>query len=354
MIHSFKMNSVLGIGALLGATLALMPSAFAQRGYRQADLVSDMSGQAKFTDSDAVNPWGIIIDGDSVVVAQNGTGRISIYQLGNYSEAQVINIPPAGGATPTGIVLNDSGADFIITNGAFTSFARYLVATENGTIAGWSSEVDVDNAIEVVDNSASDAVYKGLALGINAGGRILLATDFHNDKVDVFDTHFNPLFSFTDDTLPPGFAPFGIAVIDDIVYVSFALQDAAGEDDVPGEGNGYVVTFDIDGNRLRPFISQGPLNSPWAIVRAPDAFGGFSNTILVGNFGDGKINGFDNEDGSFLGRLKNKRKQHITVEGLWGIAVVDHDRDVDTLLFTSGPLAEAHGLIGRLKAREVE
>jgi uncharacterized protein (TIGR03118 family) len=295
-----------------------------------------------------VNPWGILIDGDAVVVALNGTGRIVVYQLGKYDDPQVIAVPPTGSA-PTGIVLNNSG-DFVITKGSQADPARYLVATEDGTIAAWVETVDPDNAIEVVDNSADDAVYKGLALGTNAGGRLLFATDFHNNKVDAFDKNFNPLFSFTDDTLPPGYAPFGITNIDGVLYVTFALQDDDKEDDVPGVGNGYVDVFDTDGNMIRRFASQGTLNSPWGIVRGPDDFGGFTGTILIGNFGDGMINGFL-EDGTFEGRLKNKRKQVITIEGLWGLATVNHDEGGDTLLFTAGLADESHGLIGRIRPR---
>jgi len=285
-------------------------------------------------------------------VANNGTGRITIYQLGEFADAQVIDIPPSGGATPTGIVLNDT-ADFKITKGSVTNPPRYLVATEDGTIAGWADSLDPDNAIVVVDNSSAKSVYKGLALGSNEGGNILLATDFHNNKVDVFDANFTPLPSFTDSTLPQGFAPFGIAVIDGKLYVTFAQQDSDAHDDVPGPGNGYVDIFDMNGNLSTRFASQGSLNSPWQVVKAPDDFGGFSNAILIGNFGDGHIGGFDATDGSVLGRLKNKRKEVITIDGLWGFGFAIHEHGGhDTLLFASGLDDEAHGLIGRLRPRE--
>ena len=38
--------------------------------------------------------------------------------------------------------------------------------------------------------------------------------------------------------------PFGIRNIGGTIYVTYALQDAAKHDDVPGEGHGFVNAFD--------------------------------------------------------------------------------------------------------------
>src|SRR5262249_50881646 len=132
----------------------------------------------------------------------------------------------------------------------------------------------------------------------------------------------------------------------------FAVQDSDAEDDVPGRGNGFIDTFSVDGSLMAHFASQGNLDSPWGIALAPDDFGGFSGTVLVGNFGNGEIIGFDPSTGTPLGRLKDKNKQKISIEGLWGIAFPPKSGGGrDLLLFASGPEGESHGLLGRLRPR---
>src|SRR5262249_30032439 len=154
-------------------------------------------------------------------------------------------------------------------------------ATEDGTIAGWNSSVDPTHAVLAVDKSASGAVYKGLALGFNAKGAFLFATNFHAGTVDVFDSNFRSVRTrrgLKDPHLPKGFAPFGISAINSHLYVTYAKQDADKHDDVAGAGNGFIDIFDTEGHLLKRFTSRGQLNSPWGMAWAPfERFGEFNN-----------------------------------------------------------------------------
>ncbi len=162
--------------------------------------------------------------------------------------------------------------------------------------------------------------------------------------------------SFTDPNLPAKFAPFGIQNIGDKLYVTYAMQDDAGEDDVAGDGNGYVNVFDMNGNLLKRLISGGPLDSPWGLALAPANFGEFSNDLLVGNFGDGKINAFDPVTGAYRGTLSDSVGDPLVNLGLWGLKFGNggNGGNTDALFFTAGipgpnGTVEDHGLFGRIE-----
>src|SRR5262249_10949475 len=227
-----------------------------------------------------------------------------------------------GTSPPTGVATNATSG-FVISSGAQSAPSTELFATEDGTIAGWNSSVDPTHAIIAVDNSASGAVYKGLALGFNADAAFLFATNFHAGTIDVFDSNFDPVRTdggFEDPDIPDGFAPFGIAAINSHLYVTYAKQDAAGHDDVAGPGNGFIDIFDTEGNLLKRFTSQGQLNSPWGMAWAPfEGFGNFNNALFVGNFGDGSVNAFDFDSGEFLGKVSDASGKPINIPGVWAL-----------------------------------
>ena len=228
--------------------------------------------------------------------------------------------------------------------------------------------MDSTHAILVVDRSAvkqkgfTGAVYKGLALATSGSGSFLFATNFRFGVVEKFDTQFHLVASFTDPDLArtcpilqsPAqcFAPFGIQSINDQLYVTFALQDAAHHDDVAGAGNGFVDVFDTDGRLIRRFASEGTLDSPWGLTLAPANFGTFSNALLVGNFGDGRINAFNALTGRFLGQLQSGNANAIAINGLWGLAFGNgfSAGNTNTLFFTAGFNDEANGLFGTIVA----
>jgi uncharacterized protein (TIGR03118 family) len=154
--------------------------------------------------------------------------------------------------------------------------------------------------------------------------------------------------AFTDPKIPAGFAPFGIQNINGDLFVTYTMQDAAKHDDVAGRGHGFVDIFDTDGHLLRRFASGGALNSPWGVARASFAFGRFSGDILVGNFGDGKINAFDSE-GNLVDNLKDGKGKPVVIDGLWTSTLGGgRNSSSDTLYFTAGPNNETDGLFGTI------
>src|SRR2546425_6315869 len=258
--------------------------------YIPHNLVSDGAVAADLVDPNLVNAWGLV-SGPTTPwwISDNGTGRSTLYNVGTGSIPLIVTVPGAMGqqSAPTGVVFN-GGSGFVVNNGVGTSPARFIFASEDGTISGFRG-VPV---VLAVDNSASGAVYKGLAIDNPPAGNFLYATNFHAGTIDVFDSHFNPVHipgAVTDRTLPAGYAPFGIQNIGGTIYVTYALQDADKHDDVPGEGHGFVNAFDTAGNLIRRVASKGQLDSPWGLALAPADFGSFSGDLLVGNFGNGRI-----------------------------------------------------------------
>jgi uncharacterized protein (TIGR03118 family) len=299
-------------------------------------------------DANLVNPWGIVFGPTgNLWVANNGTSTSTVYDgIGN-SLGINISIPgnnPQNGAAPTGIVFNWT-TDFAIPG---VGPSLFLYAGEDGTISAVNSS---NTATVVVNRSTTGAVYKGLALGANNGTNFLYATNFKNNSVDVFDTNFQFVASFTDSSLPAGFAPFGITNIAGTLWVTFAKQLGPNNvDDEPGVGNGFVDVFGGDGSLLRRFASNGQLNSPWAVVLAPSNFGLFSGAILVGNFGDGLINAFSTS-GAFLGVLLDATTTApLQINGLWGLAF-GPGFPAAALYFSAGPGFETQGLVGTLTPR---
>src|SRR5262245_3078643 len=248
--------------------------------FAQTNLVTDDQtvlanlglAPAARTDPNLVNPWGIALGTNSGLwVAENGTGTAESFDGGGQAIQPAVTIPGPGGtgaSAPTGVATNDTGG-FVISSGSAAGPATELFATEDGTIAGWSNSVDPTHAVVAVDNSAAGAVYKGLAMGFNAGGAFLFATNFHDGTIDVFDSNFRPVHlhrnAFKDSKIPDGFAPFGISAINSHLYVTYAKQDADKHDDVAGAGNGFIDVFDTAGHLLTRFASGGPLNSPWGM-----------------------------------------------------------------------------------------
>jgi uncharacterized protein (TIGR03118 family) len=330
--------------------------------YVQTDLVSDIPGRANFTDPDLVNPWGLVASSRSPWwVNDNGTGLSTLYNGSGVKQGLVVTIPPPMGspagttATPTGIVFNGT-SDFLLTSSP-TSQAFFIFATEDGTISGWNPTVDLTHAVLKVDNFAAGAVYKGLALGSNSSGNFLYATNFHAGTVDVFDASFHPVTlsgSFTDPNILPGYAPFGIRDINGNLYVTYAKQNAEKHDDVAGPAHGFVDVFDTNGNLLQHLIQHGQLNSPWGLALAPADFGQFSNDLLVGNFGNGRINAYDPNTGDFIGRLTSRPGNPIVIDGLWGLSFGNGGNagPTNTLFFTAGLNDEADGLFGTLQAAD--
>jgi uncharacterized protein (TIGR03118 family) len=325
--------------------------------YQQRNLVSDGFVAADHVDPNLVNAWGVAFNPFGFVWVADADGMVStLYDGDGNINPLVVQIPtPAAGTggNPTGIVYNGSNG-FVVSNGTTSGASRFLFATEQGVIAGWAPAVDGTHALRAVDNSAGGASYKGLALSAGGNGQLLYATDFHNARVDVFNSSFQPVAlpagAFTDPKLPAGYAPFGIQALGGDIYVTYGKQNADRDEEVAGRGLGFVDVYDPNGMLLRRVASRGALNAPWGLALAPAGFGGFGGALLVGNFGDGRINGYDPMFGESLGTLRGVDGKPITIDGLWGIAFGNGllHQPVDTLFFAAGPDDEEHGLYGRL------
>ena len=333
------------------------PAVFGANQYVQHNLVSDIPGMADQTDANLVNPWGISFSPTSPFwISNNHSGITSVYD-GTGKPALTVGIPaPPNGAppaSPTGQVYNDTPG-FVLSGKP----ASFIFSTEDGTISGWNSSADPKNAVILVDNSPAGAVYKGIAVANTSNGPMLFAANFNAGTIDVFDANLSPAATsggFADAALPAGYAPFNIARIGQKLYVTYAVQDDAKHDDVPGAGNGLVDVFDFNGNLLGRLIANGALNSPWGVAMAPSNFGDFSNTLLVGNFGDGTINAFDPCSGAYIGTLADQNGAAIAIPGLWALIFGNghNGGDATILYFTAGIPGggnlEDHGLFGSLQ-----
>jgi len=379
MTRTSKAIGTLAALTTIGAAMVSLPAQAedngqAARSYVQTNLVSDIPGLAKVTDTNLKNPWGTsTAPGLPIWVSENNAGFTTLYdgagqpvalQAKPPVNAVAIPAPPSAGTgavgTPTGTVFNPTGSGFFVSEKGASGSSRFLFATEDGTIVGWSPNVDRANGIVAVDRStvtdpAGDvgAVYKGLALVTTPAGTFLYASNFRFGTIEVFDNSFNLVKTFTDPSVPAGFAPFGIHNIGGRLFVTFAKQKPDKHDDLAGAGNGFVDVFSPNGDLLQRFVSEGRLNSPWAVTLAPATFGAFSGSILVGNFGDGHINAFDRSTGHFEGRLLNAIGQPLTISGLWGLRFPAGSLNVvpGALYFTAGINDEHDGLFGNLVPR---
>ncbi|HEV8103061.1 MAG TPA: TIGR03118 family protein [Gaiellaceae bacterium] len=318
-------------------------------------LVSDSSATpAAASDASLVNGWGLSAGPTTPWwAANNGSNTSTLYSGAGVKAALTVSVPGA----PTGTVFNGNAADFVVNQSGKSGAARFLFATEGGTILGWTPAVNGTVAVVGADRSSVGAVYKGLA---TASDR-LYATDFHNARVDVFDASFKLITTsggFKDPKVAKGFAPFGIQAIGGNIFVTYAKQDSAKKDDVPVPGQAYVDEFTPDGQLVASVVNSGkknaPLNAPWGLAMAPADFSPFGGDLLVGNFGNGRISAYA-QNGSkwvYKGQLRHADGTPIAIDGLWAIAFGNGSAagPVNALYFLSGPLGEKHGLYGSITA----
>lgn len=308
--------------------------------YKVIPLVSDLNPSAPNKDPNLINPWGLFfVPNENLWVADNGSNVSTVYS----PSGSIINFVIHAKTSPTGARFNSSSTDFLI-NGI--AHAQFLFSTEAGTILGFNNSVLPNDTVIVADQSKGKAIYKGLeVVKMCCDQSFLYATDFYNSRIDRFDTYFQKTGMFHDSRIPKGYAPFNIKNIDCRLYVTYAKQKPPeNRDDDPGRGHGYVDIFSLSGTFIKRLISQGNLNSPWGLALAPCNFGEFSEALLVGNFGDGKINAYDPLTGLFLGQLTDANNQPIVIEGLWSLEF--DERGV--LYFTAGPNDKSNGFIGTI------
>jgi uncharacterized protein (TIGR03118 family) len=319
--------------------------------FNETKLVADnAAGGAATVDANLVNPWGIAFSSTGILwVSDNGTGLSTLYNADGTAlptTFRVAGVGNGGTGTPTGVIFNSS-TNFVIPGFGPSAF---IFANIDGTIA--ASNPTAGRALIVADRSGVTAEYTGVAMATNAGANFVYAANFHHNQIDMFDASFTFVRSFTDSTMAADFAPFGIANINGQLWATFAKQEGGpgGTQDEPGTGNGFVDVFNPDGSLAHRFASNGRLDSPWAVVRAPAGFGSFGGDILVGNFGDGKIGVYDPSTGAFITQLHDANNNEIEIEGLWGLAFGPATGST-TLYFAAGTNDEHDGLVGTITAR---
>jgi uncharacterized protein (TIGR03118 family) len=319
--------------------------------YTVTNLVTDdqTAHPAQITDAGLKNAWGLSYSPTSPFwVSSNGAGTSTLYSVNPATQATskaalVVSIP--GNGSVTGQVFNSDVASF---NGD-----RFLFASEDGTVSGWRSALSTTAETLVLGSSAN--VYKGAAFGTIAGSSYLYAANFRNGSIDVFKGNAAaPALSgtFTDPNLPSGYAPFNVQNLHGIIYVTYALQDASKQDEIAGAGQGFVDSFDLNGNLIGRVATAGSLNAPWGLAVAPSSFGALAGALLVGNFGDGRISAFDLSTDAFLGQLLDTSNQPLAIDGLWALSPGNDGSGGSSqmLYFTAGPDGETHGLFGVLRA----
>jgi uncharacterized protein (TIGR03118 family) len=329
----------------------------AENEFHQTNLVSDLSTVgAQVVDPNLKNPWGLAASPTSPLWVADNNGDVATVYSGDVKGTPItgpnltVAIP---GGVPTGQVFNPTQR-FTVTSATGSGPAVFIFSSESGRITAWSPAAGAGSA--VLEFSSPTAIYKGLAIAKGRHGTLLYATNFHDGTVDVFNSSFHYLShfgGFHDSHLPKGYAPFGIQEIKGRLYVTYALQDANKEDDVKGPGHGFIDVFTPGGHLERRLASRGRLDSPWGITLAPKGFGPFAGKLLVGNFGDGRINVFSRHSGHSEGPLRNEPGKPITIEGLWGLLFGNSATGGPrTLLFSAGINDEADGLLGALNAAD--
>jgi uncharacterized protein (TIGR03118 family) len=347
------------LGLFLAAallTLACMPaSAWGDRDrdgeYQQTNVVSDLPGVALLQDTNLVNAWGMSFSATSPFwISDNGSGLSTLYAVTYNTNGTVkvvkqglqVGIPGEG--NPTGQLFNSTGG----FHGDI-----FIFAGEDGTISGWRGALGTTAELLV---TRANAVYKGITLITTAKGPMLLAANFREGTLDAYGTNLTLLAQYADPKAPKGYAPFNVQLLGEMVFVTFAKQDAAKHDDAAGPGRGLIDVFDPATGKFHRLATGSAaggrlyeINSPWGLALSPTNFGGHADQLLVGNFGSGTIMAFE-PDGDFRGLLEGRHEEPIVIDGLWGLAFGNGGNAgrPGTLYFTAGPNGEANGLFGAL------
>ena len=353
------LGSILSLVLVAAAPLSAAPGPPASDRYTMTPLASSIPGLAPTTDANLVNGWGLARNATSPWwVADNGSNKTTIYN--GAGALQMIGGQPfqTVDSAPTGAVFSGIAGQFQVgtTATATLGTSNFVFSGEDGTIRAWRGGSTA--ALVTVPNTTG-AIFKGLAISNGAAGPRLYATDFSsNARVDVFDGGWNMVNDpgqFTDPHMKRHYAPFGIQTIGSRVFVTYAKQDPKSTDELHGKGRGFVDVYDLTGQFLRRVAQHGQLNAPWGLALAPAGWGRFGGDLLVGNFGDGQINAFEEmPNGHFdpRGTLKAADGKKLAIDGLWALEFGNSGANgtPNDLYFTAGPNDESDGLFGKINA----
>ena len=341
------------VAALLVGSSQSLPAQSSVQTYVQTNLVSDLPGMALVTDTNLVGAWGVARSSTSPWwVNTTFSGLSLLFNGAGQPISLVVAIPPTNPATATGIAFN-GGSGFEVASNVP---ARFIFATLNGTISGWSSgQSNIHLAVLKVDNSKT-ASYSGLTLATNNGQVFLFVANFRQDRVDVFDTNYSPVTlpagAFTDQNVPSNLTVFNVQLIGESLYVTYAPTNVFGGGAGPGQG--WVDVYDVNGNLLQRLQTGFWMNAPWGVALAPADFGLLSNQLLVGMFGSGAIAAFKPVHGKFQDFLRNTDALPLIIErnGLWALSFGNGASagPTNTLYFASDFMfgGQFHGLFGTL------
>jgi uncharacterized protein (TIGR03118 family) len=353
--------TALGGLALAGTAVAAPSDQYVQRNMVSSNLALVPADRE---DRNVVNPWGLAASATSPWWPANaGSNTSTIIPATGAVNTTVVAVP--GG--PTGIVAGPGGAgnfavSFLNANGTTnTGPSNFIFNTMGGVIYGWRGGVPQNNAIVGISRASVGAMYMGLANATVAGAPRLYAADFRNNRIDVVNAQWGLVDlgpgAFVDPNLPAGYGAYGIQTIGNRIFVTYARQPGPGQGirEIPGAGLGVVNAFDLNGGFLARVAGPGGvLNAPWGTARADPNFGAFGGDLLIGNFGDGRINAFrENADGtwSMSGTLKALGGAPLVIQGLWALQPgngVANNGARNHIYFTAGPFGETQGLFGRL------
>lgn len=331
---------------------------------KQVNLASDVPGLARLTDPDLKNPWGAALTSTSPLwVANQGTDSSTVYSLHPGSStvtksASVRVTLPGSVAGPTGVVAN-TGTGFVLTNGKVSAPAAFIFDTLDGHIEAWSPKVDPLKGSTEDKVTIPGAGYTGLAIAGTGRGERLFAADFAKGTVDVFDSAFHQVklasWQFADPRLLKGYAPFNTQALGGRIFVAYDKPDQTTHREGIGAGIGVVDEFSTDGRLITRIATGGSLNAPWGIAIAPRGWGSAAGSLLIGNFGDGRINIFAKEGSRFAdhatGQVLNAATGKPFAEsGLWAIQPgTATTGGTNALWFAAGINDEAAGLLGVLR-----
>ncbi len=333
------------------AMLSLMSLPAWAVSFTQTNLVTDdqTANAAQISDPNLKNAWGMSFGPSSPFwVSANGTGTANLYAVDPTTQAttkQGLTVSIPGDGSVTGNVFNGDASAF---NGN-----RFLFVNEDGTISGWRPALGTSGTVPADTIVPVSAVYKGTTLGSVSGHEYLYAANFRAGTVDVYKGDVAaPVLSgtFHDPDIPKGYAPFNVQNLNGSLYVTYALQDAAKHDEVPGVGLGFVDKFTLNGDLVERVASRGQLDAPWGLAIAPSSFGAMAGDLLVGNFGNGHINIFDPNTHAHVGQVLGANGHPLAIDGLWAISPGNDGSGGSShmLYFTAGPNGESHGLFGVL------
>jgi uncharacterized protein (TIGR03118 family) len=357
--------------ALIGGLALVVPStASAHESYghhrdltvQQVNLVSDLPGKAALQDPDLVNPWGLALGATSPLWVSNaGTSSSTLYSSAPAATTATkvptvrVDVP-----APSGQVAN-AGTGFVLTNadGSVKAPARFIFATLTGSIAAWGPPVTPLIGAAQIKATTPGAAYTGLAIATGTSGDQLYAANFAQGRIDVFDNAFKPVkqpwWAFKDSYLPKGYSPFNVQTLNGNIFVAYAKVDPKTGDETKARGLGIVDEYTVDGRFVERIATHGSLNAPWGLAIAPAAWGKDAGSLLIGNFGDGRINvvkaknhgRFENHIDS---QVKNTYGHTLVIPGLWALLPgTATTGGTDAVWFSAGIADETHGLLGVLR-----